>query len=201
MALDDARTEEQQGREDLHWTDCCAQGGGSSRTGVAQASLPADSPTQSTAQPAEGLAPEPEPSEPSDPVAEARSRVQRMQFNAVKEELRRAELAFLSAKKLLPGGEARDAAERIAEALRRCNLSVDSVEKGAAMHHVIESLEGVSKFDPGTRLAEFMRIGGRSLTLSAGVIAACGVASIEYWGRQLQRLASVFADLLIPQAG
>ncbi len=193
MALENTRTEEQKGREGdgLRWTDCRTQSGDPSRPSVAQALTPAGGAVQST-----GL-----PAEPPDPAAEARSRVERMRFNAVKEELRRAELAFVSAKKLLPDEAGRYAAERIAEALRRCNLSVDSVEKGAAVHHAVETLEGVSKFDPGTRLAEFIQIGGRSLALSAGAIASCGVASIEYWGRQLQRLAGVFSGLPITQAG
>ena len=132
---------------------------------------------------------------------EARIRLDRMKLNTVKEELRRAELAFLSAKRVLGDDEARDAAERIAEALRRCSLSVDTVEKGAAVHHTVETLEGVSKFDPNTRLAEFVQIGGRSLTLASKALASCGVASIEYWGRQLQYLAGKFAALPTTQAG
>jgi hypothetical protein len=196
MVLENTRTEEQESREDLAWTDCRTQSGGPSRSSVAQAPAPAGGAVQSTGQPGGGL-----PAEKSDPMAEARSRLERMQFNAVKEELRRAELAFLSAKKLLPDEAGRGAAERIAEALRRCNLSVDSVEKGAAVHHAVETLEGVSKFDPGTRLAEFIQIGGRSLTLSARALASCGVASIEYWGRQLQRLAGIFAGLTTTQVG
>ena len=199
MALEKTRTEEQEGLDGLGWTDCRTQSGGPSRPSVAQANALADSATQSTAQPAEELPAE--PAAPADPMGEARSRLQRMQLNAVKEELRRAELAFLSAKKLLPDEAGRGAAERIAEALRRCNLSVDSVEKGAAVHHAIEALEGVSKFDPAARLAEFIQIGGRSLALSARVLSSCGVASIEYWGRQLARLAGVFTGLPTSQAG
>jgi hypothetical protein len=194
MALENTRTEEQESRESLAWTDCRTQSGDPSRPGVAQANTPAGGAAQSTAQPAE-------PAEPLDPAAEARSRLQRMQFNAVKEELRRAELAFLSAKKLLPDEAGRGAAERIAEALRRCNLSVDSVEKGAAVHCAVETLEGVSKFDPASRLGEFIQIGGRSLALSARTLSSCGVASIEYWGRQLARLAGVFTGLPTSQAG
>ena len=185
MALENTRTEEQEGREGLCWTDRREQSGDPSRQSVSYAPAPAGGAAQSTAQLAE----------PLDPAAEARSRLDRMRFNAVKEELRRAELAFLSAKKLLPDEMGRGAAERIAEALRRCNLSVDSVAKGAAVHHAVEALEGVSKFDPAARLAEFIQIGGRSLALSARALASCGVASIEYWGRQLQRLADVFAGL------
>ena len=131
MALEKTRTEEQEGPDGLGWTDCRTQSGGPSRPGVAQAHSPASSSTQSTTRPVEGLPSE--PSEPSDPQAEARSRLQRMQLNAVKEELRRAELAFLSAKKLLPDEAGRGAAERIAEALRRCNLSVDSVVQALAV--------------------------------------------------------------------
>jgi len=191
MALENTRTEEQEDREALAWTDRRSQSGGPSGLSVAQIPAPAGGAAQSTAQLAE----------PPDPAAEARSRRDRMQFNAVKEELRRAELAFLSAKKLLPDDARRVAAERIAEALRRCNLSVDSVEKGAAVHHAVETLEGVSKFDPAARLAEFIQIGGRSLALSAGALASCGVASIEYWGRQLRHLAGVFAGLPNSKAG
>jgi len=196
MVLENTRTEERESRKGLAWTDCRTQSGGPSRPSVAQAPAPAYDVTQSTGQPGGGS-----PAEKSDPLAEARSRRDRMQFNAVKEELRRAELAFLSAKKLLPDGAGRDAAERIAEALRRCNLSVDSVEKGAAVHHAVETLEGVSKFDPAARLAEFIQIGGRSLALSARALASCGVPSVEYWGRQLQHLAGVFAGLSNSQAG
>ena len=196
MALDNTRIQEREGPEGLGWTDCRTQSGDPSWPSVSQTHAPADGAEQSAHLPAGGL-----PAEKSDSVAEARSRLERMRFNAVKDELRRAELAFLSAKKLLPDGAARDAAERIAEALRRCNLSVDSVEKGAAVHHAVETLEGVSKFDPAARLAEFIQIGGRSLALSARALASCGVASIEYWGRQLQRLAGVFAGLPATQVG
>ena len=196
MALENTRTEERESRKSLAWTDCRTQSGDPSRPSVSQAHTPAHGATQSTGQPGGGL-----PAEKSDSMAEARSRIERMQFNAVKEELRRAELAFLSAKRLLPDGAGRDAAERIAEALRRCNLSVDGVEKGAAVHHAVETLEGVSKFDPAARLAEFIQIGGRSLALSARALASCGVTSIEYWGRQLQHLAGIFAGLPTTQAG
>jgi len=141
------------------------------------------------------------PAEESSAADEARIRLERMKFNTVREELRRAELAFLSAKRVLGDNEARDAAQRIAEALRRCNLSIDTVEKGAAVHHAVETLEGVSKFDPNTRLAEFVRIGGRSLMLASKALASCGVASIEYWGRQLQHLAGKFAALPVTLPG
>ena len=195
MVLENTRTEERESCKGLAWTDCRTQSGDPSRPSVSQAHTPAHDATQSTGQPGGGL-----PAEKSDPQAEARSRRDRMQFNAVKEELRRAELAFLSAKRLLPDGAGRGAAERIAEALRRCNLSVDGVEKGAAVHHAVETLEGVSKFDPAARLAEFIQIGGRSLALSARALASCGVPSVEYWGRQLQHLAGVFAGLPTTQA-
>ena len=132
---------------------------------------------------------------------EARRRLERMKLNTAKEELRRAELAFLSAKRVLVDTEARDTAQRIAEALRRCNLSVDDVDKGAAVHDAVETLEGVSKFEPNTHLAEFVQIGGRSLMLASRALASCGVASIEYWGRQLQSLAGKFASLPTTQAG
>ena len=130
----------------------------------------------------------------ADDLAEARARLERMKFNAAKEELRRAELAFLSAKRVLPEGAQRIAAERIAEALRRCNLSVDSVQRGVAAHPAMEALEGVSKFDPVADLADFVLIGGRSLALAARDLARCGAASIEYWGRQLEKLAKDLAD-------
>ncbi len=120
-------------------------------------------------------------------------RQERMKLNAVKAELRRAELAFLSAKRVLRDDTTRCAAERVAEALGRCNLSIDTVEKGAAASGAIEALEGVSKFDPNTNLVEFLRVGGRSLALAARALANCSVASVEYWGRQLQGLADQLA--------
>ena len=134
----------------------------------------------------------PAATDPADHRAEARARQERMKFNAVKEELRRAELAFVSAKRVLPEGRQRLAAERIAEALRRCSLSVETVAKGAAVHPAMEALEGVSKFDPVADLPSFVRIGGRSLHLAAHQLARCDVASVAYWGRQLEKLTGEF---------
>lgn len=184
MALNKTGTQELAG---LDRTDCRMAGGDPSRPGDSENNVPTS-------------AAEPAPAGVSD-ADDARSRLDRMKLNTVREELRRAELAFLSAKRVLGDDEARDAAERIAEALRRCSLSVDTVEKGAAVHHAVETLEGISKFDPNTRLAEFVQIGGRSLTLASRSLASCGVASIEYWGRQLQYLADRFASLPTTQAG
>ncbi len=184
MALNKSWTEE---RSSLSRTDCRPAGGDPFRPGEPPASTP---PNEA----------EPAPKGDSD-ADDDRRRLERMKLNTVKEELRRAELAFLSAKRVMGDSEAREAAQRIADALRRCNLSVDNVAKGAAIHDAVETLEGVSKFDPNTRLAEFVQIGGRSMMLASRALASCGVASIEYWGRQLQNLAGKFASLPTTQAG
>lgn len=184
MTLNKTMTEEQ---VNLDRTDCRPGNGDPFRSGKSAADVPT-----SEAEPA--------PTGDSD-ADDDRRRLERMKLNTVKEELRRAELAFLSAKRVLVDVETRDAAQRIAEALRRCNLSVDNVEKGAAVHNAVEALEGVSKFDPNTHLAEFVHIGGRSMMLASRALATCGVASIEYWGRQLQSLAGKFASLPTTQAG
>jgi len=184
MTLNKTLTEEQ---ASLDRTDCRPGKGDPFRSGKSAADVPTNEA-------------EPAPAGDSD-AEEARRRLERMKLNTVKEELRRAELAFLSAKRVLVDAEARDAAQRIAEALRRCNLSIDNVVKGAAVHFAIETLEGVSKFDPNIHLAEFIQIGGKSLMLASQAMASCGVASIEYWGRQLQSLTGKFASLPTTQAG
>lgn len=137
-----------------------------------------------------GVAPEPDAH--TDDLAAARARLERLEFNAVKEELRRAELTFVSAKRVLPEGEQRTTAGRIVEALSRCNLSLDTVEAGVAAHPATEPLEGVSRFDPQVDLVSFVNSGGEALALAAHALAYCGVASVEYWGRQLERLAGDF---------
>jgi len=130
--------------------------------------------------------------DPDDDMAQARARLERMKFNAVKEELRRAELAFVSAKRVLPEGEQRITAGRIVEALSRCNLSVDTVEAGVAAAGAMEPLEGVSEFDPTGDLPSFVTVGGEALALAAHALAHCGVASVEYWGWQLKKLVEDF---------
>ena len=123
------------------------------------------------------------------PADEARMRLGRMKLNAVKEELRRAELSFLAAKRSLGDAQAREVAGRIADALGRANLAIDSVEKGAAVHPAIEALLGVARFDPTTRQADFGRLGGQSVVQVGKVLEGCGIDSIAYWGRTLGKLA------------
>jgi hypothetical protein len=123
-----------------------------------------------------------------------------MKLNAVKEELRRAELSFLAAKRCLGDAQARQAAGRIADALGRANLAIDSVEKGAAVHPALEALVGVSRFDPTTRQADFGRLGGQSVALVGKMLEACGIDSIAYWGRVLARLARTFMAVQLGHA-
>jgi hypothetical protein len=126
---------------------------------------------------------------PMTTVEEARARLGRMKLNAIKEELRRAELRFLAAKRSLGDAQARDAAGRIADALGRANLAIDSIEKGVAVHPALEALLGVSRFDPTTRQADFGQLSGQSLVLVGKVLEGCGIDSIAYWGRTLTKLA------------
>jgi hypothetical protein len=135
----------------------------------------------------------PEPVAPPPTAAEeARKRLGRLKLNAVKEELRRAELSFLAAKRCLGDAQAREAAGRIADALGRANLAIDNVEKGTAVHPALEALVGISRFDPTTRQADFGRLGGQSVVLVGKAMEACGVDSIAYWGRTLAKLAHLF---------
>ena len=183
MALNKALTDERSG---LRQTNCLSDTGDPLRP---EKLAPGTAPGES------GSAPE----ENSD--CDIERRLERINLNKVKAELRRAELAFLSAKRILITAEARDSAQRIADALGRCNLSVDNVAKGAAIYSAVETLERVSKFDPNTHLAEFVQFGGRSMMLASRALANCGVASIEYWGRQLLDLTGKFASLPTTQAG
>ena len=124
---------------------------------------------------------------------EARGRFGRVKLNAVKAELRRAELAFLAASRSLPTLRARRAAGRIADALGRASRAIDGVAKGAAVHAAAGALEGVSRFDPADRPGDFVRLSGKSVALAGKAMARCGFDSVEYWGRTLGRLARVFA--------
>jgi len=128
-------------------------------------------------------------------AASARSRVGRLKLNAVKQELRRAELGFVAAKRFLRDLSAREAAGRIANALGRANVAVDDVEKGAAVHPAVDALIGVTTFHPATRPADFVQLAGKSVALAATILAECGYDSISYWGRTLRRLARAFARL------
>jgi hypothetical protein len=123
-----------------------------------------------------------------------------MKLNAVKEELRRAELSFLAAKRCLGDVHAREAAGRIADALGRANLAVDSVEKGSAIHPALEALVGASRFDPTTRPEDFTRLASQSVILVGKVLEACGIDSIAYWGRTLAKLARTLTTVRSGQA-
>ena len=142
----------------------------------------------------------PSVSPPPSAADEARMRLGRMKLNAVKEELRRAELSFLAAKRCLGDAQAREAAGRIADALGRANLAIDSVEKGAAVHPAMEALLGVSRFDPTTRQADFGRLSGQSVVLVGKVLEGSGIDSIAYWGRTLAKLAHVFMAVQLGNA-
>ena len=123
---------------------------------------------------------------------EARNRLGRMKLTAIQEELRRAALSFLAAKRYLGDTSAQETAGRIADALGRACLAIDSIEKGAAVHPAVEALVGASRFDPATRLADFVHLGGKSIALAGKILARCGYESVEYWGRALCRLAQAF---------
>jgi len=125
--------------------------------------------------------------------ADARGRLGRIKLNAVKGELRRAELAFVTARRSLGDAHAQEAAGRVAAALGRVNRAVDSVEKGAAIHPAAEVLVGVSTFDPEVRPTDFIQLAGRSVALAGKVLAQCEFACLRYWGRKLSRLAGTFA--------
>ena len=124
--------------------------------------------------------------------ADARRRLGRMKLNAVKGELRRAELAFVTARRFLGDAHAQEAAGRVADALGRVNRAVDSVEKGAAIHPAAEVLVGVSTFDPEVRPADFIQRAGRSVALAGKVIAESEFDCLRYWGRKLSKLAGTF---------
>lgn len=128
-------------------------------------------------------------------AADARSRLGRMKLNAVKGELRRAELAFVTARRSLGDAQAQEAAGRIADALGRVNRAVDSVEKGAAIHPAAEVLVGVSTFDPEARPADFAHLAGKSVALAGKVIGECEFNCLRYWGRKLSRLAGALTAM------
>jgi hypothetical protein len=127
----------------------------------------------------------------SQAAEEARNRLGRLKLNAVREELRRAELSFVAAKRSLDDVRAREVAGRIADALGRARVAVDNVEQGAAVHPAVEVLVGVSRFDPAVRAGDFVLLAGRSVMLAGRILAACPYDSIAYWGRTLTALAGV----------
>jgi len=130
---------------------------------------------------------------PTIAASEAQTGLDRRKLNAVRDELRRAELSFVAARRSLQDPIAREAAGRIADALGRTGCALDREAIGAAVHPAAEVLEGVSRFDPADHPGEFRRLAARSVALAGRILAASGFAAIAYWGRTLCRLAEAFA--------
>jgi hypothetical protein len=133
-------------------------------------------------------APDPEPDE------QPELRAARIQLNAVKDEFRRAELAFVTAKRVLGDPAAGEAAGRIADALSRASRAVDTIEKGVAVHPVLNALVDVARFDPAWEPVEFCETAGRSVADVGRKMERCEFATVAYWGRTLARLATAFAS-------
>ena len=135
---------------------------------------------------------EPEPASSTD---QADDGLARRKLNAVRDELRRAELAFLAAKQVFGDANAREAAGKIADALGRASRAIDSPEKGAAVHAVVQALAGASRFDPAWHPVEFAKTAAWSVGRAGRMMAGCGFPAVAYWGRTLIRMAGAFAAM------
>lgn len=136
---------------------------------------------------------EPARAVPADPGQEPRARLGRLKLNAVKDEFRRSELAFMAAKHALGEMGVAVLAGRIADALGRACRAIDTVEKGAAVYPALEALVGVSKIDPASRPAAFLDLAGKSIAIAGRMMASSGFADVAYWGRALSHLAGGLA--------
>ena len=99
------------------------------------------------------------------------------------------------AQSVLPGSQAQEKAGRIADALGRARLALDTAEKAANAEPAAANLAGIGAYDPAKYPQAFVEHAGLSLTAAGRAMEASRVEAVAYWGRVLARAGGFFRSM------
>ncbi|HUS92638.1 MAG TPA: hypothetical protein VM695_12350 [Phycisphaerae bacterium] len=114
------------------------------------------------------------------------------QLNRIRNQLAWAEKCLLYAQSVLPDGEAKGKAYRLAEELRRTRLAFDTPAKAQGTALAADELVAVGRYDPVKYPRPFIEAAGRGVTAAGQVMSASACPSVAYWGRVLVRAGGYF---------
>jgi len=110
-------------------------------------------------------------------------------------ELAWAQDCFRYAASALPDSHAKLKAKRIADALERTRMAIDTPEKAANVENAIDELVGVGHNDPANNPAAFVDSAGRSVAATGRIMQDSRFGSLAYWGRVLLRTGGSFRSM------
>jgi hypothetical protein len=120
---------------------------------------------------------------------------QQLQAQAVRGEFTWAQRCLLYAQSVLPDSMAKDNAGRIADALGRARLVLDTTEKALAAEGAAADLAGMGAYDPAKYPHAFVERAGQRLTAAGRALEASGIEAMGYWGRTLARMGGSFGAM------
>jgi hypothetical protein len=120
---------------------------------------------------------------------------QQLRAQAVRGEFGWAQRCLLYAQSLLPDSMAKDNAGKIAEALERVRLALDTTDKALAAEGAAADLAGIGAYDPARYPHAFVERASQCLTAAGRSLEACGVETVAYWGRTLTRMGRFFGSM------
>lgn len=114
---------------------------------------------------------------------------------AVRGEFAWARRCLLYARSVLPESLAKDNAGRIADALDRLRLALDTSEKALAAEGAAAQLAGIGAYDPAKYHHAFVERAAQCIAAAGRALEATGFEAMEYWGRTLARMGGFFGAM------
>ena len=113
-------------------------------------------------------------------------------LDTIRKELAWARNCFYYAEDVLPNGEARAKAGRLAMELDRARSAFDTPEKAEGMDLLAHELARVARYDPAKHPRSFVETAGSSVSAAGQAMVGSSYESVAYWGRVLVRAGGFF---------
>ena len=120
---------------------------------------------------------------------------QQLRAQAVRGEFAWAQRCLLYAQSVLPDSMAKDNVGKIAEALERVRLALDTTDKALAAETAAADLAGIGGYDPAKYHHAFVERASLCLRAAGKALEASGCEAVAYWGRTLARMGGFFGAM------
>jgi hypothetical protein len=120
---------------------------------------------------------------------------QQLRAQAVRGEFAWAQRCMRYAQSVLPESMAKDNAGKLADALERVRLALDTTDKALAAESASADLAGIGGYDPARYHHAFVERAGLCLRSAGRALEASGCEAVAYWGRTLARMGGFFGAM------
>jgi hypothetical protein len=102
---------------------------------------------------------------------------------------------LLYAQSVLPDSLAKENIGRIADALGRVRLALDSSEKALAAEPAAADLAGIGAYEPARYPHAFVERAGQCVSAAGKALEASRAETLAYWGRSLARMGGFLRSM------